>query len=286
MSKKDLQVAGNGNGNALAVVEPRAFGLTVDEQVAGVDVFGRDDLQIPRLTLVQAQHQEIPDHLKHVGEWYNNLTGEFHATVSAVLLSVAKGRTAFPREFSRDSEPLCVSDDAVTPRAEYIGRTVFDSDNEIQHEIDGSPCVECPFEKFSANGETPLCAKNFSYAMLDAESGLPFVIRAQRTAIGAARQLNTIARTLGRRKLIVIASREVKSDTGTYFEPVFATGAATPADLVAFANQMGQSLGNFVARSDGRGTNGSSAVAQNGHGNGVTRVVEIQREEDLETVPF
>jgi len=56
--------------------------------------------------------------------------------------------------------------------------------------------------------------------------------------------------------------------------------------LVAFANQMGQSLGNFVARSDGRGTNGSSAVAQNGHGNGVTRVVEIQREEDLETVPF
>jgi hypothetical protein len=245
--------------------QPSNFVLDVTEYVEGTERLNREDLQIPHLILVQAQHQDIPENNKHLGEWYNDLTGEFSKDITAVVLSLVKGRVAFPRKFSRESKALCASDDALSPRQDYIGHEIFDEDRGIKWIIDGSACAQCPFSEFGPNGETPLCAKAFSYAMIDVEVGVPFIVRAQRTGIQAAKQLNTLAKLLGRRKLIHITSREVKSDSGTYYVPVFATSEPATQELKDFAMQTSLTWGNIAARVDvsqnesAQHTNGNSA---------------------------
>lgn len=247
--------------SALTETQTPVYTLDATEYVEGTNNLGREDLQIPHLVLVQAQHQDIPDNMKHVGEWYNDLTGEFHSEVVAIVLSLVKGRVAFPRQFSRESKALCASDDGLFPRQDYVGTNVIDDDRKIEWTIDGSACSECPFSQFGLAGETPLCAKAFSYAMIDVETGVPFIVRAQRTGINAAKQLNTLAKLLGRRKLIRITSREVKSDSGAYYVPVFSTGDSAPKDLKDFAMQTSLTWGNIAARVDVRAVNGNG----NGH---------------------
>lgn len=214
--------------------------------VEGVDALGREDMSIPRLELVQAQ-SDVPDADQHLGQWYNTLTGEYKKTVKAVLLSLGMGRAAFPRDFSRDSEPLCASDDGIVARPEYAGAIVTDTKLGIRAEIMGE-CATCIFSKFGANGEAPLCPKAYVYAMLDIETGLPFVVRMQRSATKAAKQINTIAKMQGRKKLIVLASKKVQSDTGNYYEPIFMSGEATPPEMLALCYQLTSELGNIAAR--------------------------------------
>ncbi len=214
--------------------------------IDGADALDRSDLQIPRLILVQPT-SDLPDGDKHQGDWYNSLTGEYALIVKAVLLSLNKGRVAFPRKFSRDSEPICGSDDAIHPRAEYVGSTVEDEQLGIEFTI-GAPCAECPFSHFGANGETPLCAKGYTYALLDADSGLPFVVQMQRTATATARQINTAAKMVKRSRLFVLSSKQVKTDSGKYYEPVFALGENTPGELLQMAFQISAELGNIAAR--------------------------------------
>ena len=223
-------------------------GLALEDQVQGTDALTREDLQIPHLVIVQAQSAEIPDNLKHIGQLFNNLTGEFYDEVTAVLLSEVKGRAAFDRTFSRDSEPLCASDDAIMPRAEYIGRSLTDSERDIEHIIDDAGCPSCPFSKFGNNGETPLCAKSFTYAMLDAMTHFPFLFRAQRTGMSAARQLTRIAKTIGRQKYIKISTREVKSDSGAYFVPVFSTNGDAETEIKQYAATLSSQVGNVARR--------------------------------------
>ncbi len=214
--------------------------------VEGVDALGREDMSIPRLELVQAQ-SDVPDADQHLGQWYNTLTGEYKKTVKAVLLSLGMGRAAFPRDFSRDSEPLCASDDGIVARPEYAGVVVTDTKLGITSEILGE-CAMCVFSKFGPNGESPLCPKAYVYAMLDVETGLPFVARMQRTATKAAKQINTIAKMQGRKKLIVLASKKVTSDTGNYYEPTFMSGEPTPPEMLALCYQLTSELGNIAAR--------------------------------------
>ncbi len=225
--------------------------------VEGVDTLGREDMSIPRLELVQAQ-SDVPDADQHLGQWYNTLTGEYKKTVKAVLLSLGMGRAAFPRDFSRDSEPLCASDDGIVARPEYAGAIVTDTKLNITAEIQGE-CATCIFSRFGPNGEAPLCPKAYVYAMLDIESGLPFVVRMQRTATRAAKQINTIAKMQGRKKLIVLSSKKVQSDTGNYYEPVFMSGDATPPEMLALCYQLTSELGNIAARvqREQRETNGN-----------------------------
>ncbi len=231
-------------------------------EIDGADELDRSDVQIPRLELVQAQ-SDMPDANKHLGEWYNTLTGEFQPTVTAILLSLAKGRTAFPRKFARDSKPLCVSDDGVTPRRDYIGKTILDDLTKREYTIDGV-CDACPLGMFGENGETPLCAKSYTYAMIDANTGYPFVVRMQRTGMSVAKQINAVAKMSGRRRLLVLTSKHVRSDQGSYYVPVFSLGGPTPSDLLQEAFKLSAELGNIASRvqTENVSMNGTSAAAE------------------------
>lgn len=213
--------------------------------IDGADMLGREDLTMPRLELVQAQSQ-MPEAQQHVGAYYNTLTGEFSSSVTAVLLSLNKGRVAFPRKFARDSEPVCASDDAIAPRTEYQGTVVEDPDMGIEVVI-GDSCAACPLSQFGPNGETPLCAKSYAYAMMD-ENQLPFIIRFQRTATAAAKQINTIIKTMQRTRMITLTSKYVTSDNGNYYIPVVTLAEHTPGDIMQAAFELSSSLGNIVSR--------------------------------------
>lgn len=237
--------------NDIAVMPPEApkYVLAPEDRVEGTQNLTREDLQIPQLIVVQAQSKNVPDVIKHIGQLYNALTGEFHEEVNAVLLSEAKGRVCFSRDYDGESDPLCGSDDALTPRPEYYGGMVIDPKLNISQEIAPDlTCAACPLSRFGPQGEPPMCAKSYSYAMIDAETGIPFVMRASRTATSAAKQLNTIAKTLGRRKYIKIATRSVESDKGNYCVPVFSTNGDTESDLKAFAFNYSNDVGNIAQR--------------------------------------
>lgn len=248
--------------------------------VEGVDLLGREDMAIPRLTLVQAQ-SDVPDADQHLGAWFNSLTGEFRKPVNAVLLAVGLGRVAFPRNYSRDSEPLCGSDDAIEPRAEYIGRTVTDSKLQIDVTIP-EVCAVCPLSQFGENSETPLCAKTYIYFMLDIDNGLPFIAQMARTATKTAKQINTIAKMVGRKRLIVLSSKKVSSDTGNYYEPVFTSGEPTPNEILALASTLTRDLGNMAVRMQRE--NRVHSNGDNGYSGGSTGGIDERNPDD--ELPF
>jgi len=248
--------------------EPRAMAALPDEYiVAGADILQREDITVPRMVLVQGQSKSLPsDYIKHIGEWYNTITGEYHAQIEGVLLGVTKQRVAFPREYNADSQALCASDNALYPRQEFFGATVNDSKSKIVHVIDGA-CADCPFSKFTENEQaesvSPMCSLGYVYAMLDTETGMPFLMRAQRTGIQAARQLNTVAKMMGRVKSIVISAKVTQDDKGTYAVPVFATGQKLTLDIINAAAQIVRDMGNLAERvsavePDGAGANATA----------------------------
>jgi hypothetical protein len=199
----------------------------------------------------------------HLGQFYNTLTGEFRQTVRAVLLSLVKGRAAFDRKFSRDSEPVCRSDDGIRPQDKYIGTVVTDTDLGFESQIP-SLCVDCPFSRFGPNGETPLCAKSYNYAMYDIENDMPVVIRMQRSGTATAKKLNTIAKMRGNRYLIELSSKPVKSDKGNYFEPVYTMGQPTPPAVLAVCQKLTLDLGNIASRVQAE-MRPSGDIVSNGH---------------------
>lgn len=216
--------------------------------VPGSEELNREDMTFPRLILVQAQHT-FPDSDKHIGEWYNDLTNTYHATLEAVVMGLHKTRVAFPRKFSRDSDPLCGSDDSQMPRAEYIGTEIYDEKTGITHVINADGCVKCPFSQFGEGGEPPLCAKTFAYAMFDfADNAMPVLVQASRAGMQAAKKLNTLAASVGRRKTILLSSSKVTSDTGSYYVPVFMVGAPSPRDVVSMVHDMVTGMGNPALR--------------------------------------
>ena len=108
-----------------------------------------------------------------------------------------------------------------------------------------------------------MCSLVYAYAMLDIETGLPFLMRAQRTGIQAARQLNTVAKMMGRAKSIVISAKVTQDDKGTYAVPVFSTGQKLTPDVINSAAQLVRDMGNLAERvsaveTDGAGTNGTA----------------------------
>jgi len=242
-------------------------GLPDDLVVIGSDVLQREDITVPRMVLVQGQSKNLPaDYIKHIGEWYNTITGEYKQTIEGVLLGVTKQRVAFPRDYNADSQALCASDDGLYPRMEFAGAEVIDSKTNVVHII-SCGCAECPFSKFTeteqAASVSPLCSLGYVYAMLDMETGLPFLMRAQRTGIQAARQLNTVAKMMGRIKSIVISAKVTQDDKGTYSVPVFSTGQKLTPDVINAAAQLVREMGNLAERvsavePDGTGTNGTA----------------------------
>ena len=242
------------NQTELVTIQPKEISVVQPEinrsllTVIGADVLTREDISIPLLTLVQPTGgKHLPDDcIEHIGEWHNSITGEYRKIVTAVLLSIARQRGAFPRDYSADSKLLCGSDDALFPRRQFVGSGVVDDNSGITHMIDGGPCAECLASQFIAD-IPPLCTFSYSYAMLDLDNGMPFLMRAQRTGIQAGRKLNTVAKLCGRAKSVIISANLVKNAKGKYAVPIFSVGDKLAAAVLEMAHTL-DAMGNLATR--------------------------------------
>lgn len=177
--------------------------LTQEEMdLLGLTGLDRGDRTIPRVRLIQPM-TEAPEGARP-GEFLNSVTGTATAALTFTVLRVAKGRVMWEKEFARDRDPLCASDDAIRPRE---GGSM------------PGPCEGCPMSAWDEdNGIPPACSLTYSYLCVDLETSLPFMVSLSRTSAGAARQLNTLFSARPLRRAYRATSEKIKNDKGQWYE--------------------------------------------------------------------
>lgn len=163
MAKKDLEKVSSG-----AMVVPDYI---KEGDHRGSEHIGKDDIQMPRLTLAQGlSPQIVPTDPKYIeglklGEMFNNLTNEIYG-VGPLEMTIIRGYTPRGIEFY--------------PRSEGGGIKNFNVPL-------GDPRME-----FGANGEVPIATKFYEYiAMLLPKREL-IALSMKGTTLKVARQLNSL----------------------------------------------------------------------------------------------
>jgi hypothetical protein len=188
---------------------------------------------IPRLRLVQAQSAFSDT----VGALHNSLTGEAKKEVRSVVLRVGKARIMWPENFQRDQDPLCASDDAVTPRPNFA--SVF-----------AQQCTGCVKAEWQGD-EPPACALAYTYLLCDRDADdLPALLTATRTSLKAAKQVNTLVRAFGVRREVIVSGQQTINDKGKFYTLTFRLGNGIEPDDVARYAAMARALSGVVLSAD------------------------------------
>jgi len=202
----------------LTVIPP----IPEEYATAGLVNVDREDMVMPRVTLTQPTSQTA-DGLP--GTFHHNLTNDSVAQIHAVLLNHTKSRVYWDKK-NLGADPLCASDDAKMPRAQYAGGF-------------GSACADCPMAEWGA-AEPPACklVHNFLAANLD-DGNTPFLIALSGTSVKHARKVLTtfkMKRTPLFSRPVTIGAVEVKNDKGRFFEIVMTpNGGGADFDWRPFA---------------------------------------------------
>lgn len=198
----------------------------------------------PRLRISQRNRPiEVGDGEAEAGSIVNSLTGEIYDQVEIVpLVFLPRTRVMWPETFSADNDPMCLSDDGHYPSRTSEMRNVT--------KPQAGPCEDCPLAKFTDEGTPPRCKMQRNFLVWLVEQGEPAILTMQSTALKAARQLTTLARTQGLRKSIVFATREVKSDQGQWHIPAFVKGhRLDTSELLELVEVRGE-LQNLIVGAD------------------------------------
>jgi len=218
----------------IAVQEESALAAPVEFiDVAGFDQLGPEDFSLPRLILVQAQHVHDGAE-KHVGEYYRTDTNEHIEYPRVLLIGIAKSRIMFEEStFSRDSDPLCRSDDGFKPRMEHIGTG-------IQGVVIPESCLACPFSDWNADTPPP-CQLADNWAALTDE-GEPVIFRLKGAGAKVSKQLKNVVRISRARKrptYIELGSVREVGDRGNYLVPSFQiVREAPPEEMLFMASEL------------------------------------------------
>ena len=183
----------------------------------GMGEITQDDLIIPRLKV--GQSQSLGD---VAGKLFIDVSGDVADEMELVLLKIHKSRVLFPEKFSRDSEPLCRSQDFIVP--EDLGEGI---------EPMAASCADCPYGKWT-KGATPKkntpprCSEVWNFLVLDYESFMPVWFSLKSTALKPARKIVSMLKLRGTARMIPAwgfkfkANVEVRSgDSGESYLPVF-----------------------------------------------------------------
>jgi hypothetical protein len=217
--------------------------------VAGLNELSPDEFTLPTLKLTQAQSTS-PDSIKHLGEWFRRDTAEYLKAPALLILGIAKSRVLFPAEYGGEkSEPLCKSDNATFPRAEFIGKVPDGFETTIP-----DTCADCLLSQWGDDGDPPACTMSENWAALT-ETGDPVVVRLSRSASKASAQLKNMARAaaLKRKPLyICLDSRmEINNRKMQFYIPVISSAGLPPDNLQEMAAQFaGLNLAERAAEQD------------------------------------
>lgn len=145
----------------------------------GLGALDSADLIIPRIVVGQAQSQ-CPDEAK--GKFYCEVTGDAKEKIIMVVLKMEKSRVLFPKEFSRDSEPLCRSHNFIVP--------ADDIDNATPMAV---TCSECPYSGWSKDEKgkqkAPRCNECWNLLIVDLDDYTPAWFSMKSTALKPARRV-------------------------------------------------------------------------------------------------
>lgn len=219
--------------------------------VAGLQDLSADDFTLPALKLCQAQ-SKIDEAIQHIGQWYRQDTGEFFANPRLLILGIAKSRVLFDAYTGENKDPLCRSDDAISPR----GGGGIALQVRGKQGVTGTKCDECPFSQWDGD-DAPLCSLTENWAALS-EQGDPVVLRLNRTAMAASRQLKNLARSyaLKHKPLYVeLTSKAEKGTKGNYYVPLISISSEPPfPELLEMGKQFsGLNLAARAAQQDEHG---------------------------------
>jgi hypothetical protein len=184
----------------------------------GLGDITQEDLIIPRLKIGQRQS---PGDV--AGKLFLDISGDTMDTMELVLLRMNKSRVLFPEDFSRDSKPLCRSQDFKCPETNNDG-----------FEPMAESCAECPYGKWTkgSNGSSkpPRCNEVWNFLVLDYETYMPAWFSLKSTAIKPARKIVSMLKLRGTAKLIpswhfrFSVEVEMRSGAaGDSFVPVFSS---------------------------------------------------------------
>lgn len=200
--------------------------------VAGAENLNPDDFSLPMLKLVQPQTTEDGAE-KHPGEYLKTDTGDFIDSPRALIIGIQKTRVLFPSAYEAGNDPLCRSDDAVGPRAEYVNQIV-------NGESIPPLCANCEFSRWN-NDQRPPCqlAENWA-AILD--SGDIAILRLSGTSARTSSTLKNIMRAnvAGRRPTYVqFGSTFKRTDKGQFYVATVAQlRDAVPETSLDLARQL------------------------------------------------
>ncbi len=213
--------------------------VTTYVPIAGMENLTSGDYTLPRLKLVQPQ--DILDGADtHQGQWAKTDTGEFIAKPTLLYISIAKSRVLFPEKFNRESEPLCRSDDAITP-------------SEDTQVAVPAHCTECEYAQWGKDEKgksiPPRCTVSDNWAAI-LDTGEPVLVQFSRSSAKVSTFLKNMARAAMLRKGAVyvrMGSRKEISPSGFYYVPVVELIQEPPPDWLL---QIGASFAgaNLAAR--------------------------------------
>lgn len=236
--------------------EERALLAGLDLGVEGEENLNAGDIGMPpRLRISQPNRPiELGDTEVTPGHIVNTMTGETWEQVGIVpLVFLPSTRVMWPAGFDANSKPECVSNDG-----EYPDLAREDLTNPQQ-----GPCATCPMAQF-VDGGKPRCNMQRNFLVWLVDNNEPAILTMQSTAIKEAKNLTALAKMSGIKKAIVLATRKVKDDRGSWFVPQFIRGDALPIQTILALVEAKAELANLVITAD-------TAEPVNGHEDVVSR---------------
>lgn len=184
-------------------------------QIGNLDV---SDYAMPYVRIVQGT-STMPNARYHVGDFYNDLTGEFATSILVVLLRPARKTRKFMPDKKRGEEKiLCASRNYNTPDERYVSTNV-------RGVTIAGDCNACQFSQWHTddNGKKipPPCGLVYEYVAYDIKAGMPFTISFSKSSIPFARRLNSVYAAFGSETAIRMQTHQVQRNGDSYYEPTF-----------------------------------------------------------------
>lgn len=242
------------NDKALAVqaeqdAERALAALLADDEnallPAGLDRLDPGDTGMPpRLRISQPNRPiKIGDEKVDPGMIVNTLTGDtFRALEIVVLVFLSKTRVMWPSAFNADNAPECLSDDGKRPSPPSGVRKATNPQ--------AGPCETCGWAQFGEDGAPPRCKVQRNFLVWLVEQAEPAILTLQSTALRAARNLTTLARTKGLRSSVMFVTQEIEDGRGSWVVPAFTNGSRLSAVQQLAILEARDELKNLVVGAD------------------------------------
>lgn len=166
-------------GTELVEAQEVALALTLsdDDFLSAEEAENADEfVGIDRMNI----SQKGKDEGSVLGQFYIKSLTQAIEGFTGVLLRTNKSRIMWPAKFAKDNDPLCKSNDAITP--------VTDDDT---FEAKAASCKTCPYGKWKRNKDgniPPACGEVLDMIILNTDEMVPVIYSVHATALGATNQ--------------------------------------------------------------------------------------------------